>query len=271
MTRSMDRFRRAAQVGALAAVSAVALSACGAGQIAETANKEPSVYGVNTQSPDGSVLIRGLAVAFKGGPGYAEGGSAPLEMALYNETAAPVTIRMASAPPTGEAPTVLSGRGVILSGSADPSASATGVPADAEPSGSPEAAGPATPGAAGQPSPGAEGGPTPQATAQGSGASPTAAPTATASGAAAAPANPGRPAEITIPPLSSVIFLPGGTQTLQVVGLSGALRPGMSVNLLFQFSPGGEPFEVKAPVAVPLTPVPRGSAQNEGVEGGHGE
>lgn len=272
MTRSMTQTRRAARLGVAAVVGAVALSGCGTGQLAETVNKEPSVYGVNTQSPDGSVLIRGLAVTYRDPEGYPAGASAPLELALYNETASPVTVRIASAPAAGAGATVVSGRNVTLSGAPDPGASATGIPAEAEPSGSPEPASPATPGAAGEPTPGAEGGPTPQATAAGSGVDPSTEPTGGADTGRPPPAPaPGRLAEITIPPLSSAIFLPGGTQTLRVNGLSGPLRSGMSVNLLFQFNPGTEPVAVAVPVGVPLSPAPRGSAHNEGVEGGTGE
>ncbi len=275
MTRSMTVTRRAALLAGTATVAALSLSGCGAGQDATTSNKEPSIYGVNTASPDNSVLIRGLAILYTSEQGYPAGGSAPVEVALFNDTPQPVTVRITSAPAAGAAagPSVVSAQRVTISGAPSADASATGVPRDAEPSGSPEAAPPANPseepGGANSPepdspaSPSARAGATPGAGAPG--ASPTAQPDVSA-----AP-GPSRPAEVTIPALSSVIFLPGGDQTMQVNGLSGALRAGMAVNLVFQFSNGSQPLVVQAPVGVPATPLPRATPENEGVEGGYGE
>ena len=79
--------RRTALVAGVATVAAVALAACSSGQVAETALKNPSVYGVNTQNSDGSVLIRNLAVAYPGPSGFESGANAPLEVNLYNKTA----------------------------------------------------------------------------------------------------------------------------------------------------------------------------------------
>jgi hypothetical protein len=243
----------------------MALSACSAGQLAETANKEPSVYGVNARSADGSVLVRGLAVVYRSVEGYPAGGSAPLEVALYNETQKPLSVRVTSAePPAGTDPTVAWARGVGLTGAAPaPSATASGVPAEAEPTGTPEPASPASPGASSAAEPGVgEGEPAPQTSASGAAGTPRPAQPANPPAAAA------RPAIITIPALSSRIFQPDGEQGLQITGLSAALRSGMSVNLVFQFSNGSEPLVLRAPVGVPLTPAPRGSAQHEGIEGG---
>ncbi|HYN95659.1 MAG TPA: hypothetical protein VES42_17570, partial [Pilimelia sp.] len=116
MTGSITRTRRAALLGAAAALSVPALSACSTGQIAETANKEASVYGVSAQSADGSVLIRGLAVAYRDVQGYPAGGAAPLEVSLFTDTAAPISVRITStAPAAGAAdPTVIFARGVAL-------------------------------------------------------------------------------------------------------------------------------------------------------------
>jgi hypothetical protein len=50
------------------------------------------------------------------------------------------------------------------------------------------------------------------------------------------------------------------------------LKPGMSVNLVFEFSNETTPLVLQAPVASPLTPAPRGSAEiHEETEsaGGH--
>lgn len=231
---------------------AVALTGCGTGQVAETSNKEPSIYGVNVENADQSVLIRGLAVTYGKLEGYPAGGNAPLEVSLFNETSEPVTVRIASQPPAADVKGVVSARSVALSGTPSASATPSGIPAEAEPSGSRPAAqkgGPA------QETPGS-------ATGQGS-----AGPSAPATPTLAPPpaAAPLRPAEITIAPLSSVMFIPGDAESLQAVGLSGPLVSGNAVNLVFTFSNGAQPLVVQAPVGVPLSPAPRGSAENEGV------
>jgi hypothetical protein len=251
--RSMGT-RRAALMTGVATVAAAALTGCGTGQQAETANKEPSIYGLNTQNADGSVLVRGLAVTYGTLQGYPAGGNAPLEFGLFNETREPVRVTITSRPPAGAEEGVLSARSVGLSGGATPSAPVpgSGVPSEAEPTGSRP---PAQRGNVGDPTPDSQSG-------QGSAgpsapATPSLAPTPTEA--------PLRPAEIALPPLSSLTFRPGDTESVQVVGLSGPLKAGNSVNLVFTFSNGAQPLTVQAPVGVPLSPVPRGSAENEGI------
>ncbi|MFC4067143.1 hypothetical protein [Actinoplanes subglobosus] len=90
--------------------------------------------------------------------------------------------------------------------------------------------------------------------------------------APAEPASSVRPAQIKIDPQGTAIFRPTDAASLQVVGLSGELKPGMTVNLVFEFSNDATPLVVQAPVASPLTPAPRGSAEiheAEEAEGGH--
>jgi hypothetical protein len=79
-------------------------------------------------------------------------------------------------------------------------------------------------------------------------------PSPSESGAAA-----GTPARIVLDPLGYASFLPGDTQSLQVQGLSDKLLPGMSVNLVFEFSNGAAPLTLQAPVGIPLSPAPRES------------
>jgi hypothetical protein len=87
--------------------------------------------------------------------------------------------------------------------------------------------------------------------------------------ASAAPTATVKPAQIKIGPQGSALFRPTDSAQLQVIGLDGALKPGMSVSLVFEFSDDATPLEVQAPVASPLTPVPRGSAEvHEEAEGG---
>jgi hypothetical protein len=85
--------------------------------------------------------------------------------------------------------------------------------------------------------------------------------------AAPADASALQPAKITIDPLGSASFLPGGSQTMQAVGLSNRLAPGSSLALTFQVGTAA-PLNVLAPIAIPLSPASRGPAvQGENAEG----
>jgi hypothetical protein len=75
-----------------------------------------------------------------------------------------------------------------------------------------------------------------------------------------------QPAKITIDPLGSVSFLPGGSQSLQAVGLTDKLAPGNSLALTVQVGTAA-PLDLLAPVAIPLSPASRGPA----VEGENSE
>ncbi|MET8147458.1 hypothetical protein ACIBSW_05860 [Actinoplanes sp. NPDC049668] len=226
--------RRAALATGVAAVAAVALAGCSAGQVAETANKRPSNMGVNAANSDGSILIRNLAVQYPGTTGYAAGENAPLELGLFNQTRQSITVLVSSRPaPSGAGETegaaaIVSARSVGLTGG--PAASAK--PA-AEPSAEPSASGP-------QPEPGVKASASPSASAAG-------------------PAGPVfRPARIEVAPLSSVTFLPGDIVQLQAIGLAGKLAPGQALNLVFEFSNGANELVLQAPVGIPLTPASRG-------------
>jgi|tagenome__1003787_1003787.scaffolds.fasta_scaffold20968698_3 hypothetical protein len=229
--------RRAALVAGAAAVAAVALAGCSAGQVAETSVKRPSNMGVNVGNSDNSVLIRNLAVTYNGVQGYPAGGSAPLQLSLINRTTAEITVLISSQPPKTPDPTIVSGSSVGLVGGTDTTPS-TAIP---EPSGSRDAAVPqssaGSPGTVEQPS-----------------VQPTPEPSASV-----APAGEAQPARITLGPMEAVTFLPGGKQTLQVMGLTGDLRPGSSVNLVFEFSNGVPALTVPASVGIPLSPAPRPS------------
>lgn len=248
--------RRAALGMGVAAVAAIALTGCSSGQIAETALIVPATDGVNTQNSDSSVAIRNLLVAYPGVEGYPAGGSAPIEVALYNETAQPLTVAVASQPAVGatENEGVLSGQSVNLVGGTPSPVQTSGIPAGAEPTGTRP---PNTP----QPDTSNEGGqPTVSASV----------PAEPSTAVTSAPAAAGQPARITLAAFGSATFRAEDPQSLRVTGLSGPLMPGNSVNLVFTFSNGAAPLTVPAPVALPLTPAPRGSAENEGVgEGEH--
>ena len=134
--RSM-RTRRVAQFAGAVSVAAVALTGCSAGQVAETALKNTSTYGVNADNADASVVLRGLAVAYGSTKGYPAGGNAPLELSLFNQTTQPVTVRIASQPLAGTDAKagVQSAQAVGIVGGT-PSAVPSTIPGDVEPSGS---------------------------------------------------------------------------------------------------------------------------------------
>ncbi|MEV8509563.1 hypothetical protein AB0368_32700 [Actinoplanes sp. NPDC051475] len=233
--------RRAFLATGVATVAAIALAGCSAGQVAETSLKRPSNPGANVGNSKGSVVIRNLSVQYPGIEGYAAGENAPLELGIYNQTRQAITVLVSSQPlaGAGDKQGVVSGKQVGLVGgaAATPSAPATAIP---EPSGSRPSGnqddqnGEQIPDPSGNPSPGE---------------TPSAAPSA-AGGAV-------RPARIEIGPLNSVTFLPGDREQLEVIGLTGKLMPGNSVNLVFEFSDGADPLVVQAPVSVPASPASR--------------
>ena len=101
----------------------------------------------------------------------------------------------------------------------------------------------------------------------GSGSSAAPSPAASASSEPGEPSASLAPARVTLPALGYQTFLPGDQQELQAAGLTGALKPGGAVNLVFEFSNGAEPLTIQAPMGIPLSPAPRGSGNpNENVE-----
>ncbi|PGH42997.1 hypothetical protein COO58_19245 [Micromonospora sp. WMMA1996] len=95
MTRASRSRLRTALVAVLA-TSSLLLTACGAGQIAETAQKDPSIQGVNLSSDNAEYAVRGLLLAYPGVGGYPAGGDAPLYAVLYNDSKRPVTVTVTS-------------------------------------------------------------------------------------------------------------------------------------------------------------------------------
>jgi hypothetical protein len=233
--------RRAALAAGLATAAALTLSACSAGQVAETALKKPSNGGVNASTADGSVVIRNLQVVYNGTEGYAAGANAPIQMAIYNQTRQQIVVTVTSTPPATPNEQIVSARQVGLIGvggaaAATPSESAAPEPSGSRPPATPDTDTP-------------ENIPTPDA-------SDSAAPPPSASPAGGQV----QPARITIEPMGYVSFLPGEEPMLTLVGLSGRLVTGVSANLVFGFSHGALPLTLPAPMAVPLSPAPRGSA-----------
>jgi len=88
--------RRPLVAGALAAVAVATtglLSACGAGQLAQTSQVQPGVAGINTQAPDGRrVYVRNAALDYPGPKGYAQGANAPVSLWIFNDTEHVITL-----------------------------------------------------------------------------------------------------------------------------------------------------------------------------------
>jgi hypothetical protein len=225
--------RRSVLAAGVAAAAAAALTGCSAGQVAATAIKSSSNQGVNAQNSNNTVFIRNLAVTYNGPEGYPAGGNAPLLVAIFNESEQPITVLVSSQQPDpARADEVVWANSVAIAGGSNASGAPSGAaspPVAATPSGS---AGPS-----GEPTP-------------------------------SGPAQPAmRPARILLQPQTFVSFRPNDPESLQAIGLSKALRPGMSLNLVFEFSNGAAPLTVQAPIETPLSPEPRASGvPNENVE-----
>ncbi|MDG4822450.1 hypothetical protein O7635_11375 [Asanoa sp. WMMD1127] len=201
MTRSKFGTRRRAVLLAGLAVAASAsllLTGCGSGQVSSTADTVPAIDGVDADlaaANGGSYSVRNLVADFKL-DGYPAGSDARLAVALYNNTASPVTVRVSS-------PAAESVRLVNPNVAASPTAAAE----------------PTTPAATTSATPSA-----------GASETPTAAPTTPA-----APAQVGGPAEVTIPPAGYVTLNQQGQSYLLLTGLREELNEGNQVPVVFDF------------------------------------
>ena len=70
-----------------------------------------------------------------------------------------------------------------------------------------------------------------------------------------------QPARITLPPLSSVTYLPEDDAQLVAAGLSEELVPGHSLSLVLEVSGLSQPIQLTAPFATPLSPASRAPAE----------
>jgi hypothetical protein len=251
--RSLDRVRplayRAVQVAGAATVAVVALAGCSAGQTAETSLLQTPVSGLNTASPDGGLLIRNLEVTYNSPEGYPANGNAPLEVSLYNQTKAPITVTITSRAQQTVTAGIVSAQQVGVSGTV-PSATSSVPP---EPTG------------AGNTSPSSP----PSVGISAEVSAPASAPSALPTDSVGpTPTAALQPAKLTIAPLDSVAFLPGGRSSLIASGLTDKLAPGNSLVLTIQSSTNAAPFDVLAPVSIPLSPASRGPAvEGENSEG----
>ncbi|HEX6970364.1 MAG TPA: hypothetical protein VF174_16345, partial [Micromonosporaceae bacterium] len=98
MTRTIRGARRTAAVLA-ASAAALLVSGCGAGQLAETANQQPSIPGTIVEVRTGVGQyhrVVNLLLAYPGLEGYRAGADARAEAAIYNDTDQPVTVTISS-------------------------------------------------------------------------------------------------------------------------------------------------------------------------------
>src|SRR3954463_9468680 len=111
---------RSVLVVGTAAAALVLFAGCSAGQVAETSLKRPSDQGVNANNANNTVAVRNATVTYNGPQGYPAGGSAPLELGLYNLTTQEVQVLVSSMQPAAgtAAQGVVYGTSVVLTGGA---------------------------------------------------------------------------------------------------------------------------------------------------------
>ena len=243
----MNRALRAATMGALL-LSPIALTACSAGQVAQTATQNRDKVG--PEAAVGDITLRQITLAHPQDGLYEEGENAELQMAIVNTSTEADTL-------VGIEGEVFDG--VLVSGQATASPAVPGSPS-AEPVATTTPAAPTTPGTA------------PQTTAPEATPSPGALPTPTVP---AAPSTPTASSEVEIPvPAGSTVFLGGASgATVELAELSEELTAGQSIEATLTFERAGE-VTVQVLVATPDRVVPREEPfdfhHEEGEEGSEG-
>jgi hypothetical protein len=224
----VNRALRAATMGVLL-LSPVALSACSAGQITQTATQQRDKTGGQAQV--GDLALRQVGLAYPIGGSYSSGDDAELQMAIANDGSEADTLTAVSG--TGFDRAVFTD---LTSASATSSSAAAGTTAAATSSAA------ATTSAA----PGAS-------TSSSAAATPTASAPATSSSAAPTSA---APTEIPIPAGETVFVGPTGDAHVTLIGLDRDLITGQYVTLKLTFAKAGE-VTVLATVANPPRPIDR--------------
>jgi copper(I)-binding protein len=243
----VNRALRAATMGALL-LSPIALTACSAGQVSQTATQNRDKVG--PEAAVGDITLRQITLAHPQDGLYEEGENAELQMAIVNTSTEADTL-------VGIEGEVFDG--VLVSGQATASPAVPGSPS-AEPVATTAPAAPTTPGT------------TPQTTAPEATPSPGALPTPTVP---AAPSTPTASSEVEIPvPAGSTVFLGGASgATVELAELSEELTAGQSIEVTLTFEQAGE-VTVQALVATPDRVVPREEPfdfhHEEGEEGSEG-
>ncbi|RBY76796.1 hypothetical protein DQ238_16120 [Geodermatophilus sp. TF02-6] len=247
----MNRALRAATIGALL-LSPVALTACSAGQVSQTATQNRDKVGPEAEA--GDITLRQIQLAYPADGRYAVGDAAELQMAIVNSS--------------NEADTLVGIEGdafdgAVVTGRTTASPAVPGSPS-ATPSGTPSA----TPGtvATESTSPGASATPS---TLPGASATPSTLPGASAT--SATPSSPATPTtvpapatasastrvDIPVPPRSTVFLGGADGLTVELVDLSEELTSGQSIQLTLTFERAGD-ITTQALVATPDRALPRG-------------
>jgi hypothetical protein len=203
-----------AVVGMVAALGALALVGCGAGQISQTANQQSGSEGANAGNTGNTgVVVRNAVIEYSGtaadGNAYPVGGSAPLQMWIVNQGSDMDRLVSASSP--AAASVQISGETEVPGGQV---LVVEGAP--------PAATGPAT----STPQPGAT-------------AAPTASPTAS-------PRPPSTPAAVGVPGENRIA-------QMTLVGLREEIRPGLTYPIVLVFERAGE-IRFDIPVGRPEEP-----------------
>ncbi len=251
MTARRIRARRARMVATSLLAGSVALlgtAACGSGQIAQTATQVAAVPGTNVNiGPNGSIQLRNLQIQYADPQGYRAGENAPLVVRIFNS--GEVAVSLVGVRADGAAESVVLTGGATPTASPSPSAEAS-PSAEVSPSTTASPSAEVSPSTTASPSAGASGSPTSQGP-----------PIASAQPTATAQPDGGSPRfSVNVPPAAYALLVPGKGPYLQLVGLTSALIPGMSVSITFTFS-GGTSVTVPVPLALPINSVPRQSVQ----------
>jgi copper(I)-binding protein len=229
----VNRALRAATMGALL-LSPIALSACSAGQVPQTATQNRDKVG--PEAAVGDITLRQITLAHPQDGLYAPGDEAELQLAIVNsDTEADTLVGI-----EGEA-----FDGVVVSGQATASPAVPETPS-AAPVTTP--ATPTTPGTA------------PETTAPGATTTPEATTTPGATPTVpAAPSTPSTSTQVQIPvPAGTTVFLGGaGGATVELADLTEELTAGERIEVPLTFERAGE-VTVQALVATPERVLPRG-------------
>jgi copper(I)-binding protein len=244
----VNRALRAATMGVLL-FSPVALTACSAGQVTQTATQNRDKVG--PEAAVGDITLREIQLAYPQDGLYTAGEDAELSMAIVNSGTEADTL-------VGIEGTAFDG--VVVSGQATTSPAVPSSPSAAPATTTP--ATPTTPGAA--PStpttPGAAPStPTTPGAAPSTPSAPGAAPATSTAPTSSVPAAPSASTEVQIPiPAGSAVFLGGADgPTVELSDLSEELTAGERIEVTLTFQRAGE-VTVPAVVATPGRALPRG-------------
>ncbi len=249
MTRSHRRPLVAGILAATAVLTTGLLSACGAGQIAQTSQVQPGVAGVNTEAPNHKVVIRDAALDYNGENGYPKGSNAPISLWIFNNLTQPVSL------------VGVASRGQVLLAEGKNTNAPCAVPRSLTPApASPLSSTPALASPSASPA---------KPSGSGRTASPSVAPSSASPSASLSPSPSLGSATInvTIPAGGCVELTRRAAHYLQVVELPVALHNTDRLPVLFEFTTqdgqsftiGSERDPVRLPIAVPESPLPHES------------